>query len=94
MRRSDYQDQEGRRWAVWLPEGVPDHDAHLGIPIGPPSLDALDLPLRVAVRMHNELYARRLFTGQDVRRNPEAIAQAVRAAYKVDTADILNLYLS
>lgn len=88
MRVVDYQDTDGRWWRVWLPDEAPDSEAHMGIPVGPPSLAPLGLPLAFEVRLHNELFKRSLFESP----RPDAIAQAVRAAVRVDTMDVLALY--
>ncbi len=92
MREVDYQDTEGRWWRVWLPDDAPDSEAPIGIPVGPPPLTSLNLPLALEVRLHNELFARGILTSEDARRSLNGIAQAWRAAVKVDTMEIANLY--
>jgi len=92
MRTVDYRDHDGRQWRVLLPEGVPDSDAHMGLPVGPPSLESLNLPLALEVRLHNELFRRSLLTARDVKRNPDGVAAAWRSAIRTDTMDIIALY--
>lgn len=92
MREMSYTDDEGRQWAVSLPDGVPESDAALGIPLGPPSLAPLALPLDVEVRIHNQLFARRLFTPRDVKTRRMEILGALQAALRVDIVAIAALY--
>ena len=91
-REASYTDSEGRQWAVTLPDHAPDADAPLGIPIGPPSLEALGLPIDVEVRIHNALFSRRLFTYRDVKGRRSRIMGALQAALKVDVVAIGHLY--
>ena len=87
-----YTDPQGRMWAKTLPDNVPDSDAAMGFELGPPSLAALGLPLEVEVRLHNELFARRLWTFDDVRRRRLDIQGAIQSAFKVDLGRIYDLY--
>ena len=92
MREASYTDAEGRMWAVHLPGGVPESDAALGIPLGPPSLEPLGLPLDVEVRLHNQLFSRRLFTRKDVKARRMDIFGALLAALRVDITAVAVLY--
>lgn len=92
MRITDYRDTEGRIWRVWLPDDAPESDAPMGIPVGPPPLDDLDLPVSVAVRLHNELHARGVWDWTVARARPDLVAQSVRAALRLDTQDVMSLY--
>lgn len=92
MRQTSYEDAKGRKWAVLLPEDATDADAPMGIPLGPPSLESLDLPEDVEVRLHNQLFERRLFTQADVRARRQDIFGALQATLKVDIARIAALY--
>lgn len=92
MRETTYTDPEGRHWWVQLPDGVPDAEAYKGIPLGPPALDPLGLPIDFAVRLHNELYHRRIFTERDAIRGQEDLAGAIRTALRVDVARLAALY--
>ncbi len=91
MIQTSYQDDEGRWWAVLVPQGQED-EAHMGIPLGPPDLSSLGLPLEVEVRLHNQLFNRGLFTLRDVRRGPRDIFAAIQAAYRADVAAVTGLY--
>ena len=92
MREATYTDPEGRMWAVWLPEGVPDEQASEGIPRGPISLEPLGLPLDFEIRLHNQLFHRGLLTATDVRKRRTEVQAALMAALKVDAGRILALY--
>lgn len=92
MRQASYEDALGRKIAVLLPEGAPDVDAPMGLRLGPPSLESLDLPEEVEVRLHNQLFERRLFTQADVRARRQDIFGALQATFKVDIARIAALY--
>lgn len=92
MREATYVDPDGRFLAVLLPDDVPDSEAYRGLPIGPPPLDALGLALPLEVRLSNELFHRRILTEDDARRRPGEIAEAVRAALKLDAMTIAALY--
>lgn len=92
MRRSSYEDSDGRKWAVWLPEGVDDSDASMGLPLGPPSLESLGLPLELEVRLHNNLFDSGLFTWADVKRRRQHLVSAIRAMLSPTTEHLLTLY--
>lgn len=86
-------DSEGRNWKVLLPENVPESEASRGIPVGPPSLQPLSLPLDVEVRLHNELFARQLYTQADVTSRRQHVAGALMAALRVDVQRLVDLYI-
>lgn len=92
MRRADWTDGDGRKYAVLLPEDVPDEQARFGLPIGPPPLEALGLPNALMIRLHNELYVREVFTAEDARRRPADIATAIQHALRLDAMDVQALY--
>lgn len=92
MRQASYEDARGRKWAVLLPEGAPDVDAPMGLRLGPPSLESLDLPEDVEVRLHNQLFERGLFTEADIKTRRQHIFGALQATFKVDTGRIVALY--
>lgn len=92
MRETSYTDTEGRQWMVLLPDGVPDAHAHMGLPIGPPSVESLGLPPEAAVRLHNQLFERRIFTARQARGDVAGILAAVRAALRVSAEDVIALY--
>lgn len=92
MRRGKYVDMDGRQWAVLLPDGTPDGESSMGIPVGPPSLEPLGLPLEVEVRLHNQLFERELLTEKDVRARRTDVVGAIQAAFKVDAGRIVQLY--
>ncbi len=92
LRTVEYEDPEGRRWLRGLPDGVPDTQAVIGVPYGPPPLTDLGLPLDIEVRLHNQLYARGLFTERDARSKLPDIQSALAAALRVDVHEILKVY--
>lgn len=93
MRQATYVDDDGRKWVVQLPDGVPDEDARMGLPIGPPPLTKLGLPKETEIRLHNQLYDRGVITPADAKRQRQDIFGALQAAFNVDSTMIVNLYL-
>jgi len=87
-------------WAVLLPDGVPDSDASMGIPIGPPSLEALFGPERIGefeeleVRLHNQLFHRNLLTLKDAKLRRKEILAALMSTFKIGVGAIVQLYLN
>lgn len=95
MKRADWTDGDGRKYAVLLPDGSPDSEARFGMPVGPPPLDALvdrGMPHAMMIRLHNELYAREVFTEDDARRRPMDISSALIAALRMDAMDIQAIF--
>jgi len=92
LRRATYTDEDGRRWAVMLPESAGDEDAEIGIPVGPPPMEGLSLPECAAVVLHNELHDRGIFTLRDAIRNRPQIQAALMAALKVDAETVMAQY--
>lgn len=92
MKQVSYTDAEGRKWATLIPDDADDSRAEEGIPLGPPPLDSLELPPAVALRLHNELFARALFTERDVLLRTEDVASAVRSALKLSVSEVIDAY--
>ncbi len=92
MRQSFYSDEKGRNWATLLPDGVPDSEAAMGLLLGPPSMEPLGLPEEIEIRLHNQLFYRRLFTFEDVRRRRADVASALQSTLKVDAQAIVDIY--
>lgn len=92
MRRAIWTDPSGRRWTTEIPDDAPDSDAEIGVPIGPPSLDFLDLPEALAVRLHNALHDRGLLTYEDVRRRRPDVSSAIISAAKLGVGEIVDGY--
>ena len=98
MKQATYEDAKGRMWAVLLPEGVPDSDASMGIPIGPPSLESLFDPERIGtlqeleVNLHNQLFRRNLLTARDVKLRRTEVLAALISTFKVGVREITRLY--
>jgi hypothetical protein len=91
MREVTYIDPDGRMWAHLLPDDLPDSDAEVGLPLGPPPLAALGLAIDVEVRLHNQLFHRRIFTEADARRRSGDVLLAITAAFKVDVKRVIDL---
>lgn len=88
----EYEDKEGRKFRRGLPEGVSRSQAAIGVPLGPPSLQDLGLPKEIEVALHNQLYARSIFTEDDARRHVQEIHSALVAALRCDVNRILAVY--
>lgn len=93
LKEVDWVDEEGRIWRTLIPQSVSDSEAQRGVPIGPPSLEDLELPLTLEVRLHNQLHARRLFTIKDVKARRRDVVGALLAVFKIDAQRIVGLYL-
>jgi len=87
----EYTDEIGRKYQVEIPAEYKD-EPELGIVIGPPILESLNLPEKYEVILNNQLYDRKLFTWSDVRRRPEEIRAALKAMFRADELAIMNLY--
>ena len=101
MREVPWTDDEGRIWAKLLPDTEPASAADRGITIGPIDVTPLavenDWPKTFHVRVHNELYHRRVFPEVDQRRlrgRVGDIVSAIQRAAKVDALKIVNLTAS
>lgn len=92
LKTVEYVDDQGRRWARGLPEGVPDSKAKTGVPLGPPSFASLGLPLDVEIRLHNQLYERGILSETDARRHLPDIHSALMFALRVDAHRVLSIY--
>ena len=91
MVRADYQDDEGRMWAVLVPLGH-EGEASMGIPIGPPDLSPLGLSPAQEVRLHNQLFHRGILTAKDLRGRGKDVFAALQSALQVDVATVTGLY--
>lgn len=87
-----FKDKQGRLFRRLIPDKAPDKDAEKGIEAGPPELD-LDMPVSVAVRLHNELYHRGIFSYRDAKERRHDVVAALQAAYKVDAGIVVDQYL-
>jgi hypothetical protein len=88
MKQVEYE-RNGRKYLVQLPDEAPDSEAELGIPIGPPDIDALlPLPEPFATRLHNELYRRGIFSLTDTIKRQNEVRAALLAACNLDVQTI------
>lgn len=92
MREATHIDVDGRHWLVGLPDDASDRDSALGLHIGPPPLDELGLPKETEIRLHNQLFARKLFRLSDVKARRLEVFAALQAAFKVDVERVASLY--
>lgn len=92
LRRTSYKDLDGRQWAVDVPAGVSDKDAHMGLHVGPQPLTELGLPLETEVRLHNELFRRGILTLTDAKKRRAELFASLQAAYAVDSERLIELY--
>jgi hypothetical protein len=94
VREVDYKDERGRQYRVLLPDGEGEERASIGIPVGPPDVvETLELPEPFATRLHNELFARGLFTAEIARRKPSELQAAILAAAKVDAQTVYKAFV-
>lgn len=92
MKRVTAVDGYGRWTAVLLPDDAPASDAYMGIPQGPPSLDGLHLPEEVQTRLHNELFARGIFSLRDAVAGRQNLIGALMSALRLDVERITDIY--
>lgn len=93
MRLVDYEDERGRKYRVRLPDGVPDEDAEMGIPIGPSEVvDKLGLPEPFATRLHNMFFDYQLWDIKEVRKKPKILFHLLQRALKVDVQLLMDAF--
>lgn len=89
MRELDYEDSQGRRWRVSLPDSVSDEHAASGLLIGPlPIVDSLSLCEPFATRLHNELHRRKLWRLRDIQMRTGELHAAILSALRLDAQTI------
>lgn len=93
MRELTYKAADGRLFKVMLPDDAPDSHASMGIRIGPPDLLLPKVPKALAVRLHNELFHRNLFTANDVSKRRADVMAAWQSALSVDVNTIVEGYM-
>ena len=93
MKKVEYVDELGRYYLMHLPDDVPDTEAGIGVPIGPPDVvDVLDLGEPYATKLHNELYRNKLWTLTDVRKDTKKLFGLLQRLLKIDVHMIINAY--
>ena len=92
MREIDYE-SDGKWYRVRLPDNAPDSDATYGIVVGPPDVSTLGLPADVAVRLHNQLFSRHIFTLKEATSRSNELFAAWQAALRVNVQQLFNLYM-
>lgn len=88
----EYVDKVGRKYKSLLPADAPVEHASRGVLSGPPDLTVLGLTDDMAIRLHNELYARGLVDYNSVRSNLREVVSAIMHAFGVDAQRIVALY--
>ncbi len=98
MHEVAWTDDEGRIWAKLIPDTERVQNADRGITIGPIDVTPLavenEWPRAFAIRLHNELYHRRVFNSVDsreLRARAHDVVAAIQRAAKVDALKIINL---
>lgn len=92
MREVEYEDVDGRKFLVQIPDDAPDEHAMYGIIVGPPDLMTLGLPTEIEVRLNNQLFNRGLIRRRDARKDRGGLLGALMSVLKVDSQKILELY--
>ena len=93
MKNVEYKDERGRKFLVRLGDDVPDEDAHMGIPIGPPDIaDSLGYPEPFATKLHNILYDRKLWSLKEVNKQKNCLKGVIQAALQIDVHTLHNAY--
>lgn len=92
MRSVDWTDETGRVWRSLLPDGAVEESAPHYSPIGPVDTTSVGLPEEHAIRLHNELHRRSLWSWREVRHRRQDLEAAVRAALGVTTDSVIALY--
>lgn len=90
-RQVEFLSPEGKYYLMAIPDDAPDDMARFGALIGPPDLTELDLPTEVEIRLHNQLYWRKIFTARDLRAKRVDAQGAVQAALRLDVDRILQV---
>jgi len=94
MRQVEYADERGRKYLVSLPDNVSDSEASKGVLIGPPDVvDALGLHEPLATRIHNELFANKLWNVHIVRRQPKLLFGILQRILKIDVHRLMSAYM-
>ena len=90
-----YIDESGRRWAVLVPTGH-EHEAALGVVLGPPDVREVlpQLPDALALRLHDELFNRGLWSAAQLRGRAHEVQAALQAALRLDVQALLAAYRS
>lgn len=90
-RQVEYVSPEGKYYLMAIPDDATDEMARFGVLIGPPDLDQLDLPSEVEVRLHNQLYWRKIYTARDLRAKRVDTQGAIQAALRLEVDRILQI---
>lgn len=94
MKQVDYKDERGRWYRVQLPDDAPVDQAALGVPVGPPNIvDLLGFPEPFATNFHNQLFMRKLFCADDIRKNAQGLQGAILSALAVDVSSVYEAYI-
>lgn len=92
MRNVPYTDEEGYKWVVAIPENAPDEHASMGLKIGPPSMEVLELPFPLDRRLNNELFNRGFITYKDVAKRRNEFVAVWQAVLKTDVVRLIELF--
>lgn len=92
MKYVTFEDAQGRKFVVLLPDNAPDSHASRGVRLGPPDLRPLGLPARMEIALNNQLFSRGLIERSDYMRKPEEVRNALLAVFRVDVQTIQALF--
>lgn len=86
MKHVTYINELGRKIIYELPNDALEEDAEMGILVGPPEniVEALGYPEPFATRLHNLLAERKVYTAEDISKNPGILKGVLQAALGVD----------
>ena len=94
MKEVSYKDRAGRYWMVSVPDKAKKSEFTSGIPVGPPSLESLDLSKTIEISLHNNLFQRKIWTSKDFKHRRNEVVDAIRSAYKADAEKLYAHYLA
>lgn len=93
MREVEYVDGRGRKFMVKLAHDDPGNNPELGIPVGPPDIvDTFDLSEEAKVALHNQLFARKLWNYDEIRKRPKELFAALQAALSISVQKLQTAY--
>lgn len=86
-------ERDGKLYKAQVPDLAPRSAWQYGVIVGPPDFEN-SLPMELARRLHNELFARGLITLQDTVKRANDVSAAWQSALKYDVGQILASYTS
>lgn len=84
-------ERDGKLYKAQVPNDAPKETWKYGVVVGPPDFEDV-LPVELARRLHNELFARGLITHLDTIKRANDVSAAWQSALKYDVGQILASY--